>query len=139
MKMKLKRVDDAYHMEATNENGNVTFIDGSPSIGGGNKAMRPMQLLLVSVGGCSSIDIITLLKKQRQQLDDIQVEVTAVREEGKVPSLFEKIHIAFSLYGDLDEKKVERAVNLSAEKYCSVAMILRESAEITWSYAINPK
>ena len=138
MKINLRRIDDAFHMEATNENGNITYTDGSPAIGGSNKAMRPMQLLLVGIGSCSSIDVIHLLKKQRQALDDIQVEVTAVREEDKTPALFEKIHVSFKLYGDLDEKKVERAVSLSAEKYCSVAMILKESAEVTWDYKINP-
>lgn len=134
--MTLKRVDDAFHMEATNENGNVTYTDGSPEIGGSNKAMRPMQLMLVGLGGCSSIDIIHLLKKQRQPLDDIQVDINAEREKDKVPSLFTKIHIHYRLYGDLEEKKVERAVRLSMEKYCSVAKILEKGAEIVWDWEI---
>lgn len=134
--MTLKRVDDAFHMEATNESGNVTYTDGSPEIGGGNQAMRPMQLMLVGLGGCSSIDVIHLLKKQRQPLDDIQIDINAKREEGATPSLFTNIHIHFKLFGELNEKKVERAVELSMEKYCSVAMILKKGAEITWDWEI---
>ena len=136
MKMTLKRIDDALHMEATNENGNITYTDGSPEIGGSNKAMRPMQLMLVGLGSCSSIDIIHFLKKQRQSLDDIQVEIIAEREQDKVPSLFTKIHIHYKLFGNLDEKKVERAVRLSMEKYCSVAKILEKGAEILWRFEI---
>jgi putative redox protein len=136
MKMTFKRIDDAFHMEATNENGNVTYTDGSPEIGGSNKAMRPMQLMLVGLGSCSSIDIIHLLKKQRQPLDDIQIEINAEREKDKVPSLFTKITVHYKIFGDLDEKKVERAVRLSMEKYCSVAKILEKGAEIVWGYEI---
>lgn len=136
MKVILKRIDDAFHMQATNESGNTLETDGSPAIGGGNKAFRPMQLLLAGIGGCSSIDIIHLLRKQKQPLEDINITVTADREEGKVPSLFTKIYVHFELKGDLDEKKVERACSLSMEKYCSVGLILKKSAEVEWSYEV---
>ena len=136
MKINLKRVDDAFLMEATNENGNTMLTDGSPDIGGGNKAMRPMQLMLVGLGGCSSIDIIHLLKKMRQPLEDIQVQIDADREPDAVPSLFTKIRVHYQLFGQLEDKKVERAVRLSMEKYCSVAKILEKGAEISWSYEI---
>lgn len=137
MEIKLKRIDENYLMEASNETGNTVQTDGSPAIGGSNQAMRPMQLLLAAIGSCSSIDIISLLRKQRQELEDIQITVTADREEGKVPSLFKKIKVHYVLVGDIDEKKAERAVNISMEKYCSVALILRESAEIEWSYELK--
>ena len=136
MKVTLKRIDDAFHMQATNESGNTLETDGSPAIGGGNKAFRPMQLLLAGIGGCSSIDVIHLLRKQKQPLEDINITVTADREEGKVPSLFTKIYVHFELKGDLDEKKVERACSLSMEKYCSVGLILKKSAEVVWSYEV---
>jgi putative redox protein len=136
MKVTLKRIDDAFHMQATNESGNTLETDGNPEIGGGNKAFRPMQLMLAGLGGCSSIDVIHLLKKQRQPLEDINVTVSATRQEGKVPSLFETIHIHFELKGDLDKKKVERACALSMEKYCSVAMLLEKTAKIEWSYDV---
>ncbi|MCR9289253.1 OsmC family protein [Saprospiraceae bacterium] len=137
MKVTLKRLDDAFHMQATNESGNTLETDGNPEIGGGNKAFRPMQMMLAGIGGCSSIDVIYLLKKQRQPLEDIDVKITAEREEGKVPSLFTKIHLHFDLKGDLDKKKVERACALSMEKYCSVAKLLEKTAKIEWSYSIN--
>ncbi|RMG86262.1 MAG: OsmC family peroxiredoxin [Bacteroidetes bacterium] len=138
MQVTLKRTDDAFHMEAVNETGNTVEIDGNPEIGGGNKAFRPMQLMLVGLGGCSSIDVIHLLKKQRQNLEDIRVEVRADRDPDAVPSLFTKIYIHFFLKGDLDPKKVERACSLSMEKYCSVAKILEKTAPIEWTYTIEP-
>jgi len=137
MEVNLKRIDENYLMEATNESGNTLQTDGSPAIGGGNQAFRPMQMLLAAIGGCSSIDIISLLRKQRQELEDIQIKVTGDRREGEVPSLFKSIHIHYVLIGDVNEKKAERAVNLSMEKYCSVSMIIKESAEITWSYEVQ--
>ena len=96
-----------------------------------------MQLLLAGIGSCSSIDIIHLLKKQRQQLDDIKITVTAEREKDTAPSLFTDIHVHFELYGPLDEKKVQRAVALSMDKYCSVTRILEKTAKITYDYTIK--
>jgi putative redox protein len=136
MKISLKRIDDAFHMEAKNENGCTIETDGSPSIGGKNQGMRPMQLLLAAAGSCSSIDIISILKKQKQNLEDIKIEVTAEREKDKVPSLFTDIHIHFMLKGDLAEEKVKRAVNLSIDKYCSVLRILEKTAKVSSSYEI---
>lgn len=136
MKMELRRLDKAYHMQATNEEGQTVETDGSPSIGGSNKGMRPMQLMLVGLGSCSSIDIIHLLTKQRQPLDDIQISIDSQRAEGEIPSLFTAIHVHYRLYGTLEEKKVERAVTLSMEKLCSVAKILEKTAKITWSWEI---
>ena len=136
MKIELTRLDDAYHMLATNENGNTVETDGSPKVGGSNKAMRPMQMLLSSLGACSSIDVIHLLTKQRQQIDDIKISLEGNRAEGEVPSLFTDINVHYRLYGDLDEKKVERAVTISGEKLCSVAKIIEKTAKITWSWEI---
>lgn len=136
MEINLKRIDENFLMEAVNENGNTVITDGSPAIGGGNQAMRPMQLLLVAIGSCSSIDIIHILRKQRQELKDIEIKVTGEREEGKVPSLFTKLHLHYKLYGDIDNKKAEQAVKLSMEKYCSVGLILEQAMEIDWSYEV---
>ncbi len=138
MKITLARIDTAFHMQATNESGNHVETDGSPGIGGSNKAMRPMQLLLVGIGSCSSIDVIHLLNKQRQPLEDIKITVTADREPDKVPSLFTKIYVHYELFGDLDDKKVKKAIQLSMDKYCSVGLILKKSAEVVWSYEIFP-
>ncbi len=136
MEIKLRRIDDAYKMEAVNESGQTTLTDGSKKIGGSESAMRPMQLLLVAIGSCSSIDIISLLKKQRQPLSDIQITVKGDRVPDQVPSLFTAIHVHYDLYGDLEESKAEKAVRLSMEKYCSVALMLQKAAEITWTYKV---
>jgi putative redox protein len=136
MEIHLKRLNDAYHIQATNENGNVLQMDGSPAVGGSNLAMRPMQTLLSALGGCSAIDVISILSKQRQPLDDIQIEIKGERAQGVEPSLFTEIHIHYKLFGALKEEKVQQAVALSMEKYCSVAKTLEKTAVITYDYEI---
>ncbi len=136
MKVNLKRIDDAYYMEASNEDGNLTYTDGSPAIGGGNQAMRPMQMVLAAAGSCSSIDVIMILKKQKEPLDDIQITVEGERHMDRTPKTFKKIHIHYKLFGDLNEKKAKRAIELSMEKYCSVSIMLKATVEITYSYEI---
>jgi putative redox protein len=98
--------------------------------------MRPMQLLLAALGGCSSVDLVMILKKQKQELKDISITVTGAREKGKVPSLYTDAHIHFKLVGNLDKEKVEKAIVLAVEKYCSVAKTLEKSAIITHSFEI---
>jgi len=123
-------------MEARNEQGSAVHIDASPDIGGENLGMRPMQMLLAAMGGCSAIDIITILKKQRQELKDLKVTITGEREKDVVPSLYTDIHAHFRVYGNLDSDKVEKAVSLSVEKYCSVARTLEKTAKITYTFEI---
>ena len=135
-KIELSRASDTFHLEAVNENGNSLHIDASPDIGGTNKGMRPMQLLLAAMGGCSSIDIISILKKQKQELKDIKITVTGEREKNVVPALFTEVHAHFKLYGNLDQNKVQKAVSLSVEKYCSVAKTLEATAKVTYSFEI---
>ena len=132
MVIKLERLDDAFHLRATNEQGNSVETDASPAIGGGGHGMRPMEMLLSSLGACSSIDVIDILRKMRQPLQDIKVTLNGEREKDKTPSLFTDIHIVFDLYGDLDVDKAKRAVDMSMEKYCSVAKIVEKTAKITW-------
>lgn len=136
IKIELNRLNDAFHMEATNELGNTVHIDASPDIGGTNKGMRPMQLLLAALGGCSSIDVINILKKQKQELKDIKVTITGEREKDVVPSLFVEVHAHFKFFGNLDDTKVQKAVALGVDKYCSVAKTLGYRARITHSYEI---
>lgn len=137
MKITLKRLNNAYHMEATNETGNSIQMDGSPSIGGQNLGARPMEIVLMSLAGCSSIDVISILKKMKQEVTEYDVEVTAERRD-EVPSIFTKIHMKFLVKGNnLEEDKVKRAVQLSAEKYCSVSKILEPTAEISWNCVIS--
>lgn len=136
VKIELSRVSDDFHLEAVNENGNILHIDASPDIGGTMKGMRPMQLLLAAMGGCSSIDIINILKKQKQKLEDIKITVTGEREKDAVPALYTQVHAHFKLYGNLDQDKVKKAVSLSVEKYCSVAKTLEATAKVTYSFEI---
>jgi len=137
MKIILKRLDDAFHLEAVNEVGRKVEADGAPKIGGSNKGFRPMQLVLAAAGSCSSMDIISILKKMQQDLTDFDVEVTAEREPDVVPSLFTDIHLHFILSGNLEEAKVRRAIELSMTKYCSVVKILEKTAKITSSFEIK--
>ena len=138
MTVHLARQDDAFHMQATNALGQTASLDGAPDIGGHDRGLRPMQMVLASLGACSSIDVILILKKQRQQLTDLKMRVDAEREEGKVPSLFTKIHVHYDCYGpDLKENRVARAVKLSMEEYCSVAKMLEKQCPITYSFAIH--
>lgn len=138
MKIELNRLNDGFHLEAVNEQGSTVHLDASPDIGGTNQGMRPMQMMLSAFGGCATIDVINILKKQKQPLRDIKITVTGEREKDAVPSLFVEAHVHFRLYGNLDADKVERAVSLSVEKYCSVGKTLSYKAKITHSFEILP-
>ncbi|PRD49359.1 OsmC family protein [Sphingobacterium haloxyli] len=134
MKIHLQRKNDAVHFEGSSELGNVKVnIDGSESIGGEGKGVRPMELVLMALGSCSVFDLSSILKKQRQTIEDIQVEVEGKRRE-EVPTIFTHIHITFTLKGQLDETKVHKAAELAVTKYCSVHdMLVAGGVEITYS------
>ncbi len=136
MKIELHRADDAFHFISTNQDGLTVESDGSPAIGGGNKAMRPMEMVLSAIASCSSIDVVMILKKQRQRLDDIKVTVEGKRAEGQVPAVFTDIHIHFKLTGKITPAKGQRAVQLSMDEYCSVSKMLEKSVKITHSVEI---
>ena len=139
MKINLKRIDNNFNVEARNEEGNTLLIDGSKEIGGNGNGMRPMQLLLAALGGCSSIDVVSILRKQKQELDSLEIVVDGNRDpvgaEGY--SLFKTIEVHFILKGNVDKDKVERAVKLSMEKYCSVTKTLEPTANITYKITLN--
>lgn len=136
MKITIEQLKDT-HMEASNEEGGLVRMDGTTSIGGLEGGFSPMQLLLAGVGGCSAIDIIGILEKQRQDLQDLTVEVEGDRQSKEEYSEFKNIHITYIFTGDLEESKVERAINLSLDKYCSVSKTLEKTSEITHSYEIK--
>jgi putative redox protein len=102
-------------------------------------AARPMELLLMSLASCSSVDVIDILRKQKLEVEDYQVTVDGQRYEGRVPALFENIEMSFIFKGDLSPSKVERAVNLSLLKYCSVSKIIEETATINFKIILNNK
>lgn len=139
IKIELNRLNDAFHFSAKNDSDNEIHLDASPDIGGTNQGMRPMQTLLAAMGGCSAIDIINILKKQRQDLRDLKITVTGEREPGAIPSLYQQVHAHFRFFGNLDPDKVEKAIKLSIDKYCSVSKTLEKAgAKITHSFEINP-
>lgn len=115
---------DKVHFSAEGDSGHRVLLDGPAESGGENRGSRPMELLLMGLGGCTSFDVIEILRKSRQKVTHCVTEVTAQRADS-VPQVFERIHIHFDVTGTgLDEKKVARAVALSAEKYCSAAIML---------------
>lgn len=138
MKVELNRVDDAFHFQAKGASEIVVNIDAAEAIGGKNLGARPMELLLMGLGGCTSIDVILILKKQRQVLEDMRLVIEGEREkiDGTEMSPFRKINIHFILKGNLDAKKVEKAIELSMGKYCSATAQLSCSSEITHTYEI---
>jgi len=139
MRVELKRTDDSFKMEAKAENGKTLVFDGSLAIGGHDAGVSPMQSLLMAMGACSAIDVIMILKKQKQDLKDIQISIDGEREPGKEPSLWKKVHAHFKLFGPIEHDKAERAIGLSMDKYCSVAATLRAAgAEITHEFSIHP-
>ncbi|WP_440999036.1 OsmC family protein [Fodinibius sp. SL11] len=136
MKITIDHLEDL-HMEAQNEEGGKVRMDGTTEIGGLEGGFSPMQLLLAGVGGCSAIDIIGILEKQKQDLQDLKVVVDGDRQNKDTYSEFKTIHLNFIFTGDLDDKKVKRAIDLSLDKYCSVSKALEKGSEISYSYEIK--
>ncbi len=136
MEINLIRKSGKFNFEATNASGFTVELDANPAIGGEGKGFRPMETLLVGLGGCSGIDMVNILTKQKEELTDIKISIKASRVTTE-PPIFEEINIQFNLFGNLSEQKVERALALTFDKYCSVANILSRSAKINFSYTIN--
>jgi putative redox protein len=137
MEIELNLLNKAYHFEAKNEQGNSISIDASPAIGGENKGPRPMELLIMGLGGCSGIDVLSILRKQKIEPESFRIKLHADREKDAVPSLFTDIVVEFIFTGDIDPAKAERAVKLSMDKYCSVAKTLEKSASITYKITME--
>lgn len=137
MKIDVSWLGKDFHMEAENETDGKIRIDGKNNIGGLEGGLSPMQLLLAGVGGCSAIDVISILEKQKQPLEDLKVEVDGDRQKLDAGySEYKSIHLHFILSGDLNPKKVERALELSITKYCSVSKALEKGSEISYDYEI---
>lgn len=135
MKISLKRINDNYLFETKNESGQIVLLDNKSEAE--PKGSSPMDLILRGIAGCSSIDVVMILKKQNHELEDLQVKVEGFREDGAIPNVFKKIHLDFILEGDVPPSKVERAVKLSMDKYCSVSKMLEKAAEISYSISLN--
>ena len=121
---------------AQSDSGHGVVIDGSPDIGGENLGPRPMELVLMGLGGCTAMDVISILKKQRQAVTDCVIELEAKRAES-IPKVFEEIHITYRVSGKaLRADAVNRAVDLSATRYCSVSKMLEPSVILSHSVEI---
>jgi putative redox protein len=136
MRVSLKRTVGAQFV-ASNSAGQTALIDGPADLGGQGEGVRPMEMLLMSLAGCSAMDVLLILQKQRQPVVDLAIDVVGQRADA-VPAVYTDIHIVFSATGDLDESKLDRAVALSMEKYCSVTKMLEPTVRITHEARIVP-
>ena len=132
------RSKGAYGLTITDTSGNSMQTDIPVAQGGNGSGLRPMQTMLAALIGCSTVDVVSILQKQKQEIADLKVEADGQRESGKEPALWQTIHLNFYLSGTIEPAKAYRAVSLSMEKYCSVAETLRRAgAEITFTVEIN--
>jgi putative redox protein len=135
MKARIKWVDEVSFVGET-ESGHSVVMDGPPAGGGRNLGPRPMEMLLIGTGGCTAYDVVTILKKGRQQITDCIVDIQSERAETD-PKVFTKIHMHFVVTGkELKKEQVERAIKLSAEKYCSASIMLGKTAKVTHDFEI---
>ena len=136
MNARIKWLD---HMSFVAEagSGHSLVMDGPPEYGGRNLGPRPMEMVLLGLGGCTAFDVVSILKKSRVEVEDCEVELSAERADA-IPAVFTKIHVHYIVKGpSLQEKHVKRAIELTAEKYCSVSMMLKNSVELTYDYEIQ--
>ncbi len=122
---------------ATAGSGGTLVVDGAPEIGGEGKGMRPMELLLASVASCAAMDVVHILRKQKEPLEHLTIEIEGARGEGE-PSPFTRMKIVFVARGAVDAHKLERAVSLAVEKYCSARASLAPNIPVTWEARLQP-
>src|SRR5210317_25531 len=135
MKCRVKWLDNMSFVGESGS-GHSVVMDSAPEFGGRNLGIRPMEMLLLGLGGCTAFDVVMILQKSRQNIDDCEVNIEAERSE-QIPKVFTRIHIHFVVSGrGLDHGRVEKAVNLSADKYCSASEMLGKVAEITHDFEI---
>ena len=135
MKARVKWVEDVQFVGESGTQHSI-IMDGPEELGGRGTGMRPMELLLLGLGGCTSFDVVEMLKKSRQNIVNCVVEIDGQRSES-IPKVFTDIHVHFIITGtNVKEAQVKRAINLSSEKYCSASLMLEKSANITHDYEI---
>ena len=136
--VKLEKQEADFHFKAFNADGlSIDIDDATAYEDGKGNGVGPMQLLVMAIGGCSGVDMVSILKKARQNIDSFKIEVDGDKPDGASPSTFEHISVRFILEGDLNEGKVRRAIDLSLGKYCSVARMLEKTAAIRYDFSIN--
>ena len=135
MKARVKWLDNMSFVGESGS-GHSVVMDGAEESGGRNLAARPMEMVLIGMGGCTAFDVVMILKKARQPVDDCIVELSAERSD-EIPKVFTRIHVHYSVKGrGLSEKQVEKAITLTAEKYCSVSIMLAATVEISHDFEI---
>jgi putative redox protein len=133
----LKRTDNDYQFQTLDETGQVMTMDIPEDQGGHGNGVRPMQALLSALGGCSGVDVVMILNKQKEIIEHYEMVISGERAVGKEPALWETVHVVFKLKGSMSKEKAEKACALSIDKYCSVAETLRAAgAVITWEVVI---
>ena len=137
MKVFLERINNDYLFEVKNKNGHKVLLDNGSKTSGIVEGVSPMELLLMGVEGCSSIDIISILNKQKINPLSLKMEVNGLRNSGEVPSLFYQIDIIIYLEGDINKEMALRAAKLSYDKYCSVSKMLEKTAKINYKVVLN--
>jgi len=137
MKITLNRVNDNFHFQLKNESGHVVNVDAKPDFGGNDKGASPMELLLMGVAGCSSIDIISILKEQRQKITSFKAEVMGERVKVGEAQPFKDIYLVFSLEGKINKDKAAKAVQSSFDKFCSASKTLEPTATIHYKIILN--
>ena len=133
MTVHLERINDAIQFQAEAETGYTFPIGSEPE----HEGVRPMEMVALSFGGCSSIDILSILKKQRQPVERFDVAVDGERATDAVPAVFTTLHVHYRLEGEVEPDKVRRAIELSLDKYCSVSKMLEPTVELAYTFTVN--
>lgn len=135
MSIKVKYTDGLQFV-GESDSGHAIVMDGTPDVGGADTGMRPMELLLVSLGGCSGMDVISILKKKKENVNGLELNIKGEKAEN-YPKKYTSVNIEFIVKGrGVSEEAVKRAVELSMDKYCSVKATIEPTANVTWSYRI---
>ena len=137
MKVALERINQDYLFKVTNSNGHSVLLDNKSKKEGEVAGISPMELLLMGLAGCSSIDVVAILNKQKLNPTSLKMEVEGERNETEIPSLFNKINVKVIVDGEISPEKIRRAVQLSFDKYCSVSRTLEHTAEINYLIFLN--
>ena len=137
MKVALERINQDYLFKVANSNGHSVLLDNKSKKEGEVAGISPMELLLMGLAGCSSIDVVAILNKQKLNLTSLKMEVEGERNETEIPSLFNKINVKVIVDGEISPEKIRRAVQLSFDKYCSVSKTLEHTAEINYLIFLN--
>lgn len=137
MKVALERINQDYLFKVANSNGHSVLLDNKSKKEGEVAGISPMELLLMGLAGCSSIDVVAILNKQKLNPTSLKMEVEGERNETEIPSLFNKINVKVIVDGEISPEKIRRAVQLSFDKYCSVSKTLEHTAEINYLIFLN--